>query len=155
MKHGRSFLLLMLGMIGIVGWLSMGMIADLRDWLGSDTWRVTPSTRLTIHPKTSRVTYTYEVDDYEYAGERTYFFVNAPYLDDRHLAWLYAHRGASTVTVYYDPDAPERAVLVREIGPALGINWMFVTVYTCLICLLPVAFLGGIWWWLQRQFFKK
>ena len=145
-------MLLTLCITGVLVWLTSQVFVDFRDWLDSDTWTATQSTSLTIQPKTSRVIYTYTVGGQEYSSERTHFFVTAPYLDDRHLAWLNTYRQATGTTVYYNPDAPERAVLVREGGSVLGIQWMVMAGYACLVCLLPVILFGGIWWWLRQQF---
>lgn len=148
----KSLLPFILCIIGGTLWIASQVAIDTRDWLNSDTWVATQSTRLTIQPKTSTVIYDYEVDGQTYTNRRTLFFVGALYDDARHLAWLNAHRQATAVTVYYDPIAPEQAVLVREVPSTLFLEWIFTIGYVGFVCLLPGLFFGAVWWWLRRQF---
>jgi hypothetical protein len=153
MKSGKKTgVMLVFFVIGIGLWLALWAAAEVRDWLDSDTWAATESTSLTIQPKTSQVMYTYQVGGREYTGQRTHFFVSTPYQDDRHLTWLNEHRQASVVTVYYDPDAPGQAVLVRQVDLTVGINAGLVAGAVCLSCGLPLIVVGGLWWWMRSQF---
>ena len=88
---------------------------DWQDWQGSDSWAKTTSTHFAINHKSSRVSYSYLVNGQSYTGTRVRFFEGWLYDGLTDLEWLHAHRDVSEVTVYYDTQAPQRAVLVKEI----------------------------------------
>ena len=125
---------------------------DLRDWADSDSWVTVQTADFTIQPKTSLVQYRYTINSQTYESERTHFFVSATFQDPRHLAWLNSHRQATEITVYYDPDAPQRAVLVPEITSIWELQLPLALLMACVIILLPILFFGFLWRWLRRQF---
>lgn len=136
-------LLAALLVLGAWGALRVGL--ELRDWLDSDTWRVTRS-MLIDQQLDGGVRYGYEVDGWPYVSERTHFFHLSAYLDDRPRRWLDINRGLTAVAVFYDPDDPQRSVLVRRVDgtvwriPALlGLLWLLA---------LGAVIIGG--WWRSR-----
>jgi hypothetical protein len=105
----------MLCLLGCCAFTTLTLLGDLRDWRDSDIWAATPSSSFSIHSKTSEVRYTYVVDGQTYHGRQVRFFEWLLYSDGADLEWQHAHRDVPVVTVYYDPEQPERAVLVREV----------------------------------------
>ena len=144
------FLLLSGGMLIV---LALLFGREWRDWQDSSSWQRTTTNDFTIQPKNSSVRYRYVVAGQEYEGDRIYFFVLAPFQDDRVLRWLDTNRNATELIVHYDPDAPERSVLVRG---GLNDEWFWQYPIICgvagLLILLPLFFFGGLWRWLRQQF---
>ena len=120
---------------------------DWQDWRDSDSWAKTTSTHFAINHKSSRVSYSYLVNGQSYTGTRVRFFEG----------WLYdgltdLHRDVNEVTIYYDTQAPQRAVLVKDIDLARVATQLFTLVYCALAFLLPFLFIGLSFWWLRRAF---
>jgi hypothetical protein len=138
---------------GLLFFLFLIFFSEWRDWRDSDSWQAVTTREFTIQPKSSSVRYRYVVDDRVYEGDRIHFFVLAPFQDDRVLGWIDGNRQVTELTVYYDPEAPERAVLVRT---GLTDVWFMQFVLICgvagIVVLVPVLFFGGLWRWLWRQF---
>ena len=144
------FLLLSGGMLIV---LALLFGREWRDWQSSSSWQRTTTSDFTIQPKNSSVHYRYVVAGQEYEGDRVYFFVLTPFQDDRVLRWLDINHNATELIVHYDPDAPERSVLVRG---GLDDPWFWRFPLICgvagLLILLPLLFFGGLWRWLRQQF---
>lgn len=135
----KVFLLLTALLTGAALWGMARLGLELRDWLDSHTWEVTRSTGVAVEPG-GGVTYGYEVDGWPHTGQRTHFFLTVSYLDDRPRRWLDANRNATAVAVFYDPDAPTRAVLVPRVETTV---WVAPGV----VVLLPLLGLGALAWW--------
>ncbi len=152
-KMGKSSRgLFLLTVICLLGWLLVFVGREWRDWQHSDEWQRVTTTTFAIQPKSSRVTYHYAVNGTTYRGQRTHFFVIAPFQDSRVLNWIDENRDATTLTVYYDPDTPIRSVVVREVEAAWAGQWLLICGVALLFGVLPLIFFGGLWRWLWRQF---
>ncbi len=138
---------------GIFVFLMLRFGAERRDWLDSSSWQRVTTRDFTIQPKNSSVHYRYIVNDQEYEGDRIYFFVLAPFQDDRVLGWINTNRNATELIVHYDPDAPERSVLVRSgLEDPWFLQFPIICGFAGLVILLPLLFFGSLWRWLRRQF---
>jgi len=134
-------------LIGVALWGMARLGLELRDWLDSHTWEVTRSTGVLVEPG-GGVIYGYEVEGWPHTGQRTHFFLTVSYLDDRPRRWLDANRNAIAVAVFYDPDAPGRAVLVPRVGATawVGLGTM---------ALAPLLALGGLLWGWRRRLSRR
>lgn len=141
---------LLLGLALLVGgsWWTLQVVLELRDWLDSNFWAVTRSTGLIVQPG-GGLRYGYRVEGWPYVGERTHFFLATPYLDGRHQRWLDANRGSTAVAVFYDPDAPWRAVLVPRVAMGWGPGLWFTGGGLGALAVLLVLFMTRRWrpWW--------
>ncbi|MCA9919934.1 MAG: DUF3592 domain-containing protein [Anaerolineales bacterium] len=138
---------------GLLILLALMLSGEWRDWQDSSSWQHVTTSDFTIQPKNSSARYRYIVDGQQYEGGRIYFFVLARFQDDRVLRWLEFNRQAEELTVYYDPDLPQRSVLVRG---GLEDPWFLQFPIICgvagLFVLIPVVIFGSLWRWLQQQF---
>jgi hypothetical protein len=141
-------------LVGLAIILAFNVGRDWRDWQDSETWLTTSSTEFVRKPKTDYIRYTYLVAGREYQGERLYFFQKLLYDYGYASQWYYDHNLAQgdQVTVYYDPDAPERSVLEPKVDVDRVRFWGFTLIYACLALLLPVAFFSFIWWRFIKAF---
>lgn len=125
--------------------------ADFRDWRDSDSWATTQSTHFAISPKTSTATYSYTVDDQEYTNGRTHFFTIQDQ-DPRWSEWQVAHTGLEQVTVYYDPDAPQRSVLVPTADLGMVVYSPVMWALLCFTLMAPFAVWAFYLRWLRHTF---
>lgn len=144
-RHGgRVIALLLLGSYSL--WWSVFLVQEARDWQGSDRWQVTRSLSLESTDG-GQVRYTYAVDGWPFHSSRSHFFYAGTYLDPRPGRWLDRNRGLTAVAVFYDPQAPERAVLVRR----LDSPWRLLP-GLLLMSLLPLLLSVVGWrWWRRRK----
>ncbi len=152
-KKIRTLFTFLLVSSGLLILLALLFGAEWRDWQSSSSWQRTTTHDFTIQPKSSSIRYRYVVNGQEYEGDRIYFFVLAPFQDNRVLQWINVNRNATKLIVHYDPNAPDRSVLVRG---GLNNEWFWQYYFICgvvgLVVLLPLLFFGGMWRWLRQQF---
>ncbi len=152
-KTVRNLTTFLLFSSGLLILLALLFGAEWRDWKASSSWQTVTTRDFTIQPKNSSVRYHYVVNNQTYEGDRIYFFVIAPFQDDRVLRWIDVNRSANELIVHYDPDMPERSVLVRG---GLNSEWFWQFPIICgvagLMILLPLLLFSGLWRWLRQQF---
>jgi len=137
---------------GIVLWLALLFSGEWRDWADSDSWQNVTTRDFSFQPKSSSIRYRYAVNDQEYEGDRSHFFVLAKFQDDRVLDWIVENRQVNELIVYYDPDPPGRSVLVRELDSQWFWQYPLICGIAGLAILLPLLFFGTLWRWLRQQF---
>ena len=154
-KKLLSLVWVMLCLLVCCACTTLTLLSDLRDWQDSDTWAATPSSSFSIQSKTSQVRYTYVVDGQTYHGRQVRFFEWLLYSDGTDLEWQHTHRDVPVVTVYYDPEQPERAVLVREVEQERVIALLLGIAYAVLVIGGPLLLFGAFWWWWWRTLFGR
>jgi len=154
-KKLLSLVWVMLCLLVCCACTTLALLGDLRDWQDSATWAATPSSSFSIQSKTSQVRYTYVVDGQTYHGRQVRFFEWLLYSDGKDLEWQHAHRDVPVVTVYYDPEQPERAVLVRKVERERVIALLLSIAYAGLVIGGPLLLFGAFWWWLWRTLFGR
>ncbi len=154
-KKLLSLVWVMLCLLGCCACITLTLLSDLRAWRDSATWVATPSSSFSIQSKTSQVRYTYVVDGQTYHGRRVRFFEWLLYSDGKDLEWQHTHRDVPVVTVYYDPEQPERAVLVREVEQEQVIALLLGIAYAVLVIGGPLLLFGAFWWWWWRTLFGR
>lgn len=152
-RKTRSFILFLLFAMVVLAWLLFSTWRDWQDWRESEGWPSTTSSSFAINHKSSRVRYTYLVKNQEYTSSRARFFERLLYEGIGDLEWQQAHRDATEVMVYYDPEHPERSVLVREVESERVLMLLLTLVYCGLALLLPF-FLIGLSFWTLRHLFR-
>ena len=123
------------------------------EWRDSQNWTATQSSWFSVNEKSGWVSYGYVVDGKSYRGSRVHFFATTPAYSQRFKDWLAANRNREQVTVYYNPQSPQRSVLVRDAQPnelltVVGMNAVIVVITIA----LPMLIFGWAAWWLWRQF---
>ena len=91
-------------------------------------------TRTLYYPE---VRYEYEVFGQIYSGQQISFGANTGYSNQRKTQEILAkYPLGANITVYYDPNAPENAVLERHVGGkvALIIGILFSLIAICTAC---------------------
>lgn len=160
MKHKKTklskvsnFILLMLFIFALLAWQLFRVARDGRDWRDSDSWLSTTSSSFAISHKSSTIRYTYLVDGVEYTSYRVRFFEGLLYERIGDLESQQAHRDITEVTVYYDPEHPQRSVLVREVEFE-RVLMLLLTLVHCGLALLQPFILIGLSWWILRRLFR-
>ncbi len=134
---------------GLCNWLLLNIGEDLRDYSDSSRWETVMTSTFDIG-KSGQVEYVYFVDERRYTNRRTHFFAGRDGDHARLNEWINSNRQAAEITVYYNPNVPERSVLV----PTIDWEWMLQIGITAVIILLsillPYLFFRYMWGWLRN-----
>ena len=150
-------------MLFICGGILVANIRDARDIISASEWETTSGV-LTILPGQSNikifaVEYLYSVEGAQYDGDRVYFFDRFQFAgpDDAYglgREWVASKDIGDPVTVYYNPEHPERSVLNIGWYPK-GLTIFFATLFGLTIVIFgPITLILGYFIFLRRYLQK-
>ena len=148
----RRLIGLVVVVVLVVGTAVLLLGREWRDWRGSESWATVGSSSFAGSTKSGTVRYEYEINGEKFTGSRVRFFEFPLYNDGRDTGWIQEQRNATSVTIYYDPSSPERAVLVREIEQGRVITAVMSLAVFVGALLAPILFFGFVWRRLLRAF---